>query len=108
VYAVTAYSVEQQTRDFGIRRALGARDGHVTVTVLGSVGRYAALGAGIGVILAALAGRLMSTLLFQVSPLDSLTYLAAVAVVLACAILAALVPAMRAVRINPVQALRYE
>jgi ABC-type antimicrobial peptide transport system permease subunit len=108
VYAVIAYSVEQQTREFGIRRALGAHDSQVAAGVLSAAGRYAAAGVALGLVLAALAARFLNVLLFQTSPLDPATYAGAIVLVAACALLAALLPAIRAVRVNPVEALRYE
>jgi hypothetical protein len=108
VYAVTAYSVEQQTREFGIRRALGARDAQVAAGVLRAAARYAAAGIGVGIVLAAFAGKFLNVLLFQTSALDPITYAAAIVFVTACAVVAALVPAVRAVRVNPVEALHYE
>jgi putative ABC transport system permease protein len=108
VYAVTAYSVEQRTREFGIRKAVGARDSDVTRNVLRGVAAFGAVGILAGLVLASLTTRLLAALLFQTSPLDLPTFVLAVALVAACTLLAALVPALRAMRVNPVIALRYE
>jgi len=108
IYGVISYSVSQRTREIGIRMALGARRGEVSGLFL----RHGLLLAGIGVALGlgAAAGltRLMSALLYGVSPLDPLTY-GAVAVGLAgVALLASYVPARRAMSVDPAEALRWE
>ena len=108
IYGVISYSVSQRTREIGIRMALGAQQGQVSGLFL----RHGLLLAGIGVALGlgAAAGltRLMSALLFGVSPLDPVTY-GAVAVGLAgVALLASYVPARRAMSVDPAEALRWE
>jgi ABC-type antimicrobial peptide transport system permease subunit len=108
LYAITSFGVERRTREFGIRRAVGAR----SANVLGNVLREALLNAGggiaIGIVLVALFARWLDTVLYQTSPLDPLTFGAAVLLLVACALFAALAPAMRAIRIQPARALRYE
>jgi len=108
IYGVLAYTVTQRTREIGIRMALGAgrRD------VLGLVMRQGILLAGgglvVGVALALGAARLLGSLLFGVSATDGVTYGAVAVVLLAVALLACLVPALRAMRVDPMKALRYE
>jgi ABC-type antimicrobial peptide transport system permease subunit len=70
--------------------------------------RQGAIGIAIGLALAALCTRLLTSLLFQTSPLDPLTYAAVIALLIGCTILAALMPALRATRVQPAVALRYE
>lgn len=106
VFGILAYSVQQRIRDFGVRRALGASTGDVLRLVLSSAVRVIATGAVIGLILAALSGRLIATMLFGVQPLDVPTF-ALVAVVLVLTAAAAIAgPAWRAAKIDPAVALR--
>jgi predicted permease len=108
IYGVIAYAVSQRTREIGIRIALGARPG----SLLGMYVRHGLMLAGIGAVLglAAASGltRLMSSLLFGVKALDPLTYAVVSAVLIAAAMLASYLPARRAMRIDPVEALRAE
>ena len=108
IYAVTAYSVSQRTQEFGVRKAIGASDGHVLRSVLADALRHAGLGIAIGLVLAAVCTRFLAPLLFQTSPFDPLTYAAVVTLIVACSVIAALVPAVRATRVQPATALRYE
>ncbi len=106
VFGILAYSVQQRLRDFGVRRALGATSTDVMRLVAGSAARLIAAGSVLGLVLAAIFGRLISTMLFGVQPLDLATF-AAVAVVLAItAALAIAGPAWRAARIDPAAVLR--
>jgi ABC-type antimicrobial peptide transport system permease subunit len=108
IYGVISYSVSQRTREIGIRVALGAQGSAVRAMFV----RHGLVLAGIGVACglgAALAlTRLMSGLLFEVSPVDPMTYGAVSVVLLAAALLATYVPARRATSIAPVDALRAE
>jgi putative ABC transport system permease protein len=108
IYAVSAYAVQQRTQEFGIRKAIGARDSTVLGGVIVDALGFAAIGIVIGTILAAVCTRYLSSLLFQTSPLDPLTFGVVAALIVACTVLAALVPALRATRIHPASALRYE
>ncbi len=108
VFGILAYSVQQRVRDFGVRRALGATTSDVFRLVVGSAVRVIAIGAVIGLVLSIVLGRLLTTMLFGVQPLDPLTF-ASVAIVLALtAAVATAAPAWRATRINPAVALRGE
>jgi predicted permease len=106
VYAMVAYAVNQRTRELAVRVALGARPVEVVRTVmargLGAVG----VGLGAGLLLALGLGRLISALLYGVSPRDPVIYLAAPAVLGVVAVLSALLPALRASRVDPIVALR--
>jgi putative ABC transport system permease protein len=108
IYAVTAYSVSQRTQEFGVRKAIGARDGNVVGGVVADALKLAAVGIALGLALAAACAQVLQPLLFQTSAFDPLTYVAVIALIAACAIFAALVPAVRATRVQPAQALRYE
>jgi predicted permease len=108
LYGVIAASVAQRTREYGIRMALGANAPALLRLVVGQGLRLALWGVGIGILLAALLTRFMAALLYGMSPLDPLSYLAAAAVLLAVAALASYVPALRATRIDPLKALRWE
>ena len=108
VYGVLAYSVAQQTHEIGIRMALGAQPAGVMRLILSQGTRLALIGTGIGAIGAFFLMRLMSSLLFGVSPADPITF-AGVAIVLTCVALAACyIPARRAMRVDPMTALRHE
>jgi putative ABC transport system permease protein len=108
VYGLLQYSTAQQTREIGIRMALGARGVDVLRTVLGRGLRLTLLGVAVGVGGAWTLTRLLSSLLYEVRPMDGLT-LAYVSIVLtAVALLASYLPARRAARIDPMVALRYE
>jgi putative ABC transport system permease protein len=106
VFGVLAWSVQQRTREFGVRMAVGATAAGVLRLVFGHAARVVAVGGAIGIALATALTRTMSIFLFGVEAFDPLTY-SSVAIVLVCtAALAASVPAWRATRVNPVEALR--
>jgi putative ABC transport system permease protein len=108
VFGILAYTVQMRVRDFGVRRALGATTGDVLRLVVGNVGRVIATGALIGLILSALLGRLLSSVLFGVQPLDPLTFASVMIVLGLTAAAATAAPAWRATRIDPAVALRTE
>ena len=108
LYGVAAYAAGQRTQEFGIRMALGAQRGDVLRLVMGQGLTLAIAGIAIGIAVALALTRLMQALLFHVEATDPLT-LGAVALLLACVMLAACgLPALRATRISPVEALRSE
>jgi len=108
LYGIMASAVSQQTRELGVRLALGATPDRLRAMVLRQALTVAATGALAG-LLAALAGsRLLTTMLFEVSPIDPVALLGACGLLLAVALLAAYVPARRATKVDPVVALRYE
>jgi putative ABC transport system permease protein len=108
IFGVLANAVGQRTRELGICIALGARPRQVVSMVAGSVARSVGAGTAIGLGLAALLARSMTTFLFGVEPLDPLTFAAAAGVLSLTAIVAAVVPSLRAVRVDPVTAFRSE
>jgi macrolide transport system ATP-binding/permease protein len=106
LYAVMSYSVSQGMRELGLRMALGADAGSVLRLVLSRGLRLTTAGIVVGAIAALVFTRLMSNLLYKVSPRDPLAYGFALLVLLGVALLACFLPARRATRIDPVQALR--
>jgi ABC-type antimicrobial peptide transport system permease subunit len=108
LYGVISYSVSQRTHEIGIRMALGADGGGVLRMILAQGVKIA--GAGVIIGLAASLGltRLMAKLLFSVSAADPLTFAAVAIVLVAVAMLACYIPARRALRVDPIIALRYE
>jgi len=108
VFGVLAYTVEQRSREFGVRIALGASPTNVlSLVATGAVGVIAA-GVVIGLALAAALGQTVASFLFGVSPLDPLTFGSATLVAIFTAIVAIAVPAWRATRVDPVDAFRSE
>ncbi len=108
VYGVISYSVVQRTREIGVRMALGARRADVFALVVGQGGRFAMLGIAMGFAASLGAARAMSSFLYGVSPTDPLTF-AAVALLLAGVVMiASYVPARRAMRVDPMVALRQD
>jgi predicted permease len=108
VYGVLAYAVAQRRREMGIRRALGAKTTNVAGLVVRQGVTLAAVGLAAGALLTAISMRAMQGLLYGVRPLDPAAFLAGVAVLLAAAVLACIIPAARASRVDPAQILREE
>ncbi|HXW03840.1 MAG TPA: ABC transporter permease [Vicinamibacterales bacterium] len=108
IYGVMAYSVSARTQEIGVRVAVGARRGDIVWLVLRQVLVLSALGLSVGVALVVALGRGLEGLLVGVQPGDPLTIAAAVGTLGAVALLAAWIPAARAGRIDPMEALRYE
>jgi putative ABC transport system permease protein len=108
VYGVTAYLVTRRTREMGVRIALGAGRVDLVRMVLGEAMRLVVTGCAIGVLLAAAATRLLGSLLFGIRPLDPVTFGGAIVLLALVGLMASSVPVRRALRINPVEALRYE
>jgi hypothetical protein len=106
LYGVKSYLVSQRTREIGIRMALGARASDVLVMVLKEGAVLSAVGVMIGLPLAALLGRGLSGMLYDVKPLDPLVFVAAPAVLGAAALVATWFPARRATRVTPLTALK--
>jgi putative ABC transport system permease protein len=106
IYGVISYSVSQRTREFGIRIALGAQGAGLKAMVVLHGVLLAAAGVALGLITAAALTRVLSSLLFEVSPVDPATFCAVSAVLLAAAGAASYFPAQRASVVNPIEALR--
>ena len=106
IYGVMAYSVAQRTHEIGIRVALGADRARVLKLVLGEGMRLAAIGTALGLVGAAAAGRLVSGLLYNVSPLDPAAFIGVPLLLVGVAALAVYVPARRAARLDPIRALK--
>jgi putative ABC transport system permease protein len=108
LYGLLASVVAEQTHEFGVRLALGATAGQVVSQVLAAAGRTALVGAGIGLATAAATSRIIQAMLFGVSPLDAVALILAPATILVVAVVAAVIPARRAARIDPMVSLRAE
>lgn len=108
IYGLKSYVVARRTREIGIRMALGATSRGVVELILREGAALAAAGLTLGVVLALGAGRLVSSMLYQVSPFDPLVLTLAFAVLATAALVATYVPARRATLVTPVSALRHE
>jgi predicted permease len=108
LYGVLNYVVTQRTHEMGVRVAMGAQRWDVQRLMVSHGVRVAALGAALGALVGLVAGRVLSSLLYGVSPRDPLVLLAAVLVPVMVAAVASYLPARRASRVDPVVALRYE
>jgi predicted permease len=108
VYGVVSYSVSQRTREFGIRMALGAGTGQVLRLVMGRGVRLVALGAVIGLIGAAVLAKVEASLIYGLRVRDALTFVLAAFLIFFIALAASYIPARRAARLHPLDALRYE
>ena len=108
IYGIVAYSVALRTRELGIRAALGGKRGDIVRLVVSEGLRIAIVGTAIGAVLAAIGARLLTKVLYGVTAHDPGTFALAVLLLLGASAAACLVPAGRATRINPVEALRSE
>ncbi len=108
IYAVISYTVAQRTREIGVRMALGAQHGELKRMFVGKGLLWSGIGAAAGLTAAIALSRLMSALLFEISPMDPLTYTVAAVGILASAAVASYLPARRVTRVDPIEALRSE
>jgi len=108
VYALMSYLTAQRTGEFAIRAALGASPGAILRLVLGGAARLATIGVVAGAGLALVVSRVLTNMLFGLTSTDSLTYAIVVVVVLPAVLLAAVLPAFRASRVDPLSALNAE
>lgn len=108
VYGVLAYSVAQRTREIGVRMAVGARQSDVIRMIVGRGLKLGVLGLAVGALLAMGLGRLLESLLYGVKPAAPIVYAATAAILLSVALMACVIPARRAARVDPVIALRTE
>ena len=108
LYGVIAYSVSQHTNEIGIRMALGATPRDILRMVLGSGMKLALTGSAIGILLALAFGRFLQSLLFEVRPTDLATLVSVSVLLLIVAAAACYIPARRAMRVDPIVALRHE
>ncbi len=108
IYGVIAYSVTQRTREFGIRMALGAQRPQMLGMVLRQSLGVVLIGIVLGLVAAFAATRLLASMLYGVGANDILTYAAVVLLLSVAALLASYIPARRAMKVDPMVALRYE
>ena len=108
LYSVVSYAVAQRTQEIGVRIALGAQPSAITRMALSNALGLVGVGVGIGLLVTLVGGRSFSSLLFGTSPRDPLVLVTVVAVMMVVTLAAAAVPARRARRINPIEALRLE
>jgi len=108
IYSVLSYSVRRSVREIGIRLALGARVGDVLRAVVFEGMKPTLIGVALGMVGALALGRVLSSMIYRVRPADPVTFLAVALLLAAVALLASLIPAYRATKVDPLVALRYE
>jgi putative ABC transport system permease protein len=108
IYGVVAYSVSQRTQEIGVRLAIGAERRDVLTLVVGGGMKLALVGVAIGLAGALALARFVTTMLFNVTPFDPPSYLVTAGLLLAIAAVACVVPARRAMNVDPIVAIRQE
>jgi putative ABC transport system permease protein len=108
IYGVVSYSVERRTKEFGLRMVLGAQRADVLGLVMKQGAAMIAVGVACGLVVAFFITRLMTSLLFGVTPTDLGTFASVTALLFGVALAACFIPARRATRVDPIQTLRYE
>jgi putative ABC transport system permease protein len=108
IYGVMSYTVSQRTQEIGVRMALGAQVDHVRGMILGQTLKLTLLGVGIGLAGSFVVARFLASLLFGVGTYDPITFLGVALLLAAVALAASYIPARRAMRVDPIVALRYE
>jgi predicted permease len=108
VYGIVSYSVNQRTHEIGIRMALGARAADVMKLIMRNAFWLSVVGISLGIAGSLAVTRFLRTLLFGISPTDKVTFIAVAAILLVVALLACLIPARRAAKVDPLVALKYE
>ena len=108
VYGVMIYTVAQHTREIGIRMALGARPRSIMKLIMGRGAVLVSIGVGVGVLASFGLTRFIENMLFGVTPTDPLTFLMIITILGLVAFLACLIPAQRAMRVNPIVVLRHQ
>ena len=108
LYGILSFTVAQRTREIGVRVALGAQQLDVFSLVVGKGLKLAVVGSAIGLLGALAVTRLVSRLLYGVSPIDPVTFASMSLLLVAVAMLASWIPARRAAKVDPMEALRYE
>ena len=106
MYAVMSYVTTQRTSEFGLRVALGAKAGDVVRLVLRGAARLVVIAVALGLVMALATSRIMTTMLFGVTPMDTQAYVGVLLVAIPLVILAAIIPAIKAARVDPMIALR--
>ena len=106
LFAVLSYSVTQRAREIGVRSAIGARPIDIVRLVLSQALGMAAVGVALGLLLATAAVRVLSSFLYGIGPYDPVTLVFAVALLLTVALAAAVIPARRAARVDPISVIR--
>jgi predicted permease len=106
LYGVIAYSVARRTREIGVRMAVGASGRAIVALILGQGATLLMVGAGVGLLLAAIGARALRGMLYGIAPYDAVAWGAAIGIMTIAALAANLGPAVRALRVNPVEALR--